>query len=279
MQMTKDEILDKIRDIQDGNKRESIIKTLSDIKGDLPEIGLWLWETFGATFSLLKEILIGYNYINNGTLSWQDSRRICNALSLLQCIATHEKTTRKFIKAYIPIYLYPLISIEENGRSYRYVRLTGLGVIGSLLRTGDEEALDFFLKTDALPLILNIIHKSPGELSRTISLFILHEVTATKKGHHFIFANKERSEEVVNVLNETVVSQIKAESKNVQTVKTAFKCYHELLRLKINALFVYNNMSKEFLEHAFILELLEEEKIDLEPHFNIKNQLELLKRK
>eukprot|EP00483_Globobulimina_turgida_P008516 UN08533 len=62
------------------------------------------------------------------------SNRCCNALALLQCVASHPETRGLFLKAYIPLFLYPFLNTELNSRPFEYLRLTSLGVIGALVK-------------------------------------------------------------------------------------------------------------------------------------------------
>lgn len=86
------------------------------------------------------------------TLSPQASNRVCNALALLQCVASHSETKTKlmngesfflffFLKSYclcsaaqIPLYLYPFLNTVSRHRPFEYLRLTSLGVIGALVK-------------------------------------------------------------------------------------------------------------------------------------------------
>lgn len=78
--------------------------------------------------------------------------RVCNALALLQCVASHHDTRSLFlhgffifnflffslkflnILAHIPLYLYPFLNTSSKTRPFEYLRLTSLGVIGALVK-------------------------------------------------------------------------------------------------------------------------------------------------
>ena len=69
------------------------------------------------------------------------SNRVCNVLALFQCIASHEETRLLFINciysfnpAQIPIFLYPFLNTHHKSKSFEYLRLTALGVIGALVK-------------------------------------------------------------------------------------------------------------------------------------------------
>ena len=68
---------------------------------------------------------------------------MCNALALLQCVASHPETRSAFLVAHIPLYLYPFLHTVSKTRPFEYLRLTSLGVIGALVKT--DEQVFFFL--------------------------------------------------------------------------------------------------------------------------------------
>ena len=66
-------------------------------------------------------------------LTAHQSNRVCNALALLQCVASHPETRSAFLLAHIPLYLYPFLHTVSKTRPFEYLRLTSLGVIGKLI--------------------------------------------------------------------------------------------------------------------------------------------------
>ena len=63
---------------------------------------------------------------------------MCNALALLQCVASHPETRSAFLVAHIPLYLYPFLHTVSKTRPFEYLRLTSLGVIGALVKTDEQ---------------------------------------------------------------------------------------------------------------------------------------------
>jgi len=59
---------------------------------------------------------------------------VCNALALLQCVASHPETRSHFLLAHIPFFLYPFLHTVSKTRPFEYLRLTSLGVIGALVK-------------------------------------------------------------------------------------------------------------------------------------------------
>lgn len=93
-----------------------------------------LWHSFGTTAALLQEIINIYPSINPAVLTAHQSNRVCNALALLQCVASHPQTRTVFLQAHIPLFLYPFLHTTSKTRPFEYLRLTSLGVIGALVK-------------------------------------------------------------------------------------------------------------------------------------------------
>ena len=107
-----------------------------------------------------------YGSLSPPTLTAHASNRVCNALALLQCVASHQETRSLFLNAHIPLYLYPFLNTQSKNRPFEYLRLTSLGVIGALVKMDDSEVINFLLQTEIIPLALRIM-ESGTELSTT----------------------------------------------------------------------------------------------------------------
>ena len=62
-----------------------------------PDMAPILWYSYGVISILLQEIIIVYPMLSPPVLSSNASTRVCNALALLQCVASHPETKSKFI--------------------------------------------------------------------------------------------------------------------------------------------------------------------------------------
>ncbi|KAJ1499325.1 Cell differentiation protein rcd1 [Coelomomyces lativittatus] len=87
---------------------------------------------------LIQEIISVYTLLSPPTLSSTTSNRVCNALALLQCVASHPETRHLFLNAHIPLFLYPFLNTTSKSRPFEYLRLTSLGVIGALVKVQGE---------------------------------------------------------------------------------------------------------------------------------------------
>ena len=64
----------------------------------VPDLAPMLWHSFGTVAALLQEIINIYPAINPPHLTAHQSNRVCNALALLQCIASHPETRSTFLQ-------------------------------------------------------------------------------------------------------------------------------------------------------------------------------------
>ena len=86
-----------IADLLNENTREAALLELSKKREQVPELALILWHSFGVMTSLLQEIISVYTLLNPSQLTAAASNRVCNALALLQCVASHNDTRTLFL--------------------------------------------------------------------------------------------------------------------------------------------------------------------------------------
>ena len=107
---------------------------LSKKREEYPDLAPMLWHSFGTITALLQEIIAIYPALSPPALTGPASNRVCNALALLQCVASHAETRSLFLSAHIPLYLYPFLNTAARSKPFEYLRLTSLGVIGALVK-------------------------------------------------------------------------------------------------------------------------------------------------
>lgn len=90
-------VLQWIADLMEPSKREISLMELSKKREQVPELALVLWHSFGVMTSLLQEIISVYPLLNPSQLTAAASNRVCNALALLQCVASHNETRGLFL--------------------------------------------------------------------------------------------------------------------------------------------------------------------------------------
>lgn len=209
-------------------QRENALLDLSKKREAFPDLAPILWHSCGTIAALLQEIVSIYPLLSPPTLTAGASNRVCNALALLQCVASHPDTRSLFLTAHIPLYLYPFLNTVSKTRPFEYLRLTSLGVIGALVKVDDTEVINFLLSTEIIPLCLRTMEMG-SELSKTVATFIVQKILLDDVGLSYICATAERFYAVSTVLS-NMVSML-AEQQSVRLLKHIIRCY---LRLSDN---------------------------------------------
>ncbi|KNZ80127.1 Cell differentiation protein rcd1 [Termitomyces sp. J132] len=223
-------------DLMDPNTREGALLELSKKREQYDDLALVLWHSFGVYLyatgimpALLQEIVSVYPQLSPPNLTAHISNRVCNALALLQCVASHPDTRQLFLNAHIPLFLYPFLNTTSKTRPFEYLRLTSLGVIGALVKQNDNNAvIHFLLSTEIIPLCLRIM-ETGSELSKTVAIFIVQKILLDETGLTYICHTYERFYAVGTVLS-NMVNQL-VETQAVRLLKHVVRCY---LRLSDN---------------------------------------------
>lgn len=210
-------------------ERESSLFELSKKRELYPDLAPILWHSFGTIAALLQEIVAIYPSLSPPQLTAHASNRVCNALALLQCVASHPESRSLFLNAQIPLYLYPFLNTTSKHRPFEYLRLTSLGVIGALVKMDDPDVINFLLSTEIIPLCLRIM-ETGSELSKTVATFIVQKILLDDMGLNYICATAERFYAVSTVLSNMVASIIETPSSRL--LKHIVRCY---LRLAENS--------------------------------------------
>lgn len=224
----REKIYQWIVELASPETRENALLELSKKREDVPELAPMLWHSFGTIAALLQEIINIYPAINPPHLTAHQSNRVCNALALLQCVASHQETRSAFLQAHIPLFLYPFLHTVSKTRPFEYLRLTSLGVIGALVKTDEQEVINFLLTTEIIPLCLRIM-ESGSELSKTVATFILQKILLDETGLSYICQTYERFSHVAMILGKMVLQLAKEQSARL--LKHVVRCY---LRLSDN---------------------------------------------
>lgn len=188
--------------------------------------------------SLLQEIISVYPLLNPSQLTAAASNRVCNALALLQCVASHNETRSLFLSgtyyptsscivltigtAHIPLFLYPFLNTTSKSRPFEYLRLTSLGVIGALVKNDSSEVINFLLTTEIIPLCLRIM-ETGSELSKTVAIFIVQKILLDDLGLGYICHSYDRFYAVGTVLSNMVTQLV--EQQTVRLLKHVVRCF------------------------------------------------------
>eukprot|EP01061_Rhynchopus_euleeides_P018986 TRINITY_DN31261_c0_g1_i1.p1 TRINITY_DN31261_c0_g1~~TRINITY_DN31261_c0_g1_i1.p1 ORF type:complete len:364 (+),score=157.96 TRINITY_DN31261_c0_g1_i1:117-1208(+) len=207
--------------------REQALYELSKKRDQFPDLAPTLWYSVGVMASLLQEVISVYKMLCPADLAGPASNRVCNALALLQCIASHNDTRMLCIKAHLPLFLYPFLNTATKSRPFEYLRLTSLGVIGALVKADDAEVVRFLLSTEIIPLCLRIM-ETGSELSKTVATFIVQKILLFDIGLQYLCATPERFYTVSSVLAKMTTGAEKGEKPPARLLKHVIRCYLRL---------------------------------------------------
>jgi len=220
-----DTIIKLIDDIKVPAKRDAAFSGLCQQKDYYPDLALYLWHSPGTIAALLQEIISLYPQLSPPSLTAIVTNNVCNVLTLLQSLASHNETRSLFLNAHIPLFLYPFLNTISKSKSFEYLRLTSLGVIGSLVKADDATVIKFLLQTEIIPLCLRIMERGT-DLSKIVATFILQKIISDSEGLNYICETAERFFAVSTVLSTLVKQQIK--QPNPRLLKHIVRCYLKL---------------------------------------------------
>jgi CCR4-NOT transcription complex subunit 9 len=106
-----------IMELVQGDRRETALLELSKKREQVEDLAVILWHSVGTLYSkaaqirsrilirllkgvmtsLLQEIISVYPLLSPSSLTAAASNRVCNALALLQCVASHNDTRGLFL--------------------------------------------------------------------------------------------------------------------------------------------------------------------------------------
>ncbi|PQM40353.1 cell differentiation protein RCD1 homolog [Prunus yedoensis var. nudiflora] len=215
-----------ILELRDRRTRENALQCLSKIREIREDLAPLLWHSFGTTYTLLKEILEVYPMVTSPHLLTQEaSNRACNTLSLYQCVAAHPETENLFVKANIPMYIYPFLGTKSKEKPYEYLRLSSLGVIGALVKDNDEDIITFLLQTQVFCYCIRCIEVGTI-LSRTVATFIIERILISDQGMKYCITFADRFYVITQVLSRMLDKL--PEEPSIRLLKLIIHCFLRL---------------------------------------------------
>ncbi|KAG4192885.1 hypothetical protein ERO13_A07G185950v2 [Gossypium hirsutum] len=200
---------------------------------------------------LLKIITSAYRPLLSDGLTERAVTQVCNAIALFQCVASHPNTRIPFIRATMPMYLYPFLNTMNNERSYECLRITSLGMIGSLAKVQDPEVIEYLLSTQIFPSCLRCMEVGKT-LSRTVSTFIIYRILLSEKGLKYCFILAERYLSVSQCLGKLVENLTEDDAENLpQLLKNIIGCYLRLSENKRTRPQLSSYFPWKFLDHKY----------------------------
>ncbi|KAB2075144.1 hypothetical protein ES319_A07G201300v1 [Gossypium barbadense] len=164
---------------------------------------------------------------------------------LLKCVASHPNTKIPFIRA------TTFLNTMNNERSYECLRITSLGVIGSLAKVQDPEVIEYLLSTQIFPSCLRCMEVGKT-LSRTVSTFIIYRILLSEKGLKYCFILAERYLSVSQCLGKLVENLTEDDAENLpQLLKNIIGCYLRLSENKRTRPQLSSYFPWKFLDHKY----------------------------
>ncbi|WAQ94566.1 CNOT9-like protein [Mya arenaria] len=96
-QAEREKVYQWIGELTSPDTRENALQELSKKRDVVPDLAPMLWHSFGTVAALLQGIVHVYPAITPPHLTAHQSNRVCNALALLQCVASHPETHSAFL--------------------------------------------------------------------------------------------------------------------------------------------------------------------------------------
>lgn len=211
-----------INEVLSPETRENAILQLSRRRAMVDLIAPLIWNSFGTIAAIIQEITDIYPFINPPTLTSYQSNRVCNALNLLNAVASHNEIRSRFLESGISYLLYPLLTTSSQSKEFEYLRLSCLGVIGSLLKTDDQDVINYLLSTEIIPYLLKIMEKG-CEFNRTISTYIFQKILINDVGLMYVCQTYERFSHVAMILGKMIFWLAKEKSNRL--LKHVLRCY------------------------------------------------------
>ena len=108
-----------VLELTNPEQRETALLELSKRRETFADLAPILWHSFGTISALLQEIVAIYPLLSPPSLTAQASNRVCNALALLQCVASHPETRTLFLNGERPPLACkpPPAALDSDGRS------------------------------------------------------------------------------------------------------------------------------------------------------------------
>lgn len=178
-----------------------------------------LWNTPGVMAVLVQEIQIVYPLLSPPKLRNHHNQRICNALVLLQAVASNEETQIPLVDSDIPLMLFPFLHTVSRPRPFEYLRVVSLGVLGALVKSANPKIINKFRNTELLELCLDIV-KTTTEISAVVATFIIECIL--KDAHSFDEICKDDA--LFAEIAETTIKLFVMPEVKVRETKHALRC-------------------------------------------------------
>lgn len=211
-----EDIKTTIRSILDSpEKRSECIYILAVQREYNKELGKIIWNTPGLVAQLILEIISVYPHLASMaaspstspfSLSKSLSVRVTNVLSLLQVLPADCDVRGYYLKANIPMYLFPFLYTNNQCPDCENFKLSALASIAYLCTSDDDRhgAIDYLIENDFVPLCLRIL-KFGKKYCKLLSAFILNRIVSMSQETSTIFSQSENTKSLISVFNQNII--------------------------------------------------------------------------
>ncbi|KAL9457485.1 hypothetical protein AB3S75_006517 [Citrus x aurantiifolia] len=239
-----------IQALQSHETKERALLILSQNKEIRKDLAPLLWNSIGTISALLQEIISVYRTLSSPNLTETASTRVSNALALFQVTFTSIGSSFAILKVYncmatfraikssmtrlisvlmvlakLPLYLYPFLNTKDKEKPHEYLRLTSLGVIGTLVKSDNPEAIRFLLQTEIFPCCLTSMEVG-SDLSKQVATFIIYKILLHEEGLKYCCVLADRFFAVARALAQMTEKLV--EQPSPRLLKHIICCYHRL---------------------------------------------------
>jgi CCR4-NOT transcription complex subunit 9 len=128
------------------------------------------------------------------------SDTVFHILRLFQLIADHPDTRLPFVRANLPLYLFPILQYSlANAELERFVAVVVATVV-SLVREGHRDVIEYFVQADFVPLCLRVLSHGARPV-KVGAVFIFGRIIAAPCGRKYVGDSPERVGMIVKILN------------------------------------------------------------------------------
>lgn len=204
-------------------QRDEALEVLTRRRENSPDIGRMLWNEEGVVAVLIQEVVSMYPKLSKAEgISQRERNRTCNAITLLKTIAIDPITREAFLRSHILQYLYPFLDTVHRSQSHEYLRLSSLGLLGSLLRIDAPTVVPILDASKVIPAGLKALDHG-SEMSATVAAYIIRKILEYREGLVYMTNGKERLRAILESLANAVDKVISYSSTRL--LKQVLRCY------------------------------------------------------
>ncbi|XP_068152621.1 CCR4-NOT transcription complex subunit 9-like [Drosophila tropicalis] len=188
----------------------------------------------------------------SGSLTWNDSNRLCWAISLIQSIGGHPETQIPFLSSGIISFLLPILDVKVETEPVTHVKLAVLGVIGGLVKTPSKEVISFLLESANILSIIADYLSLGSKLTQLITAYILSRILEHEITLEHLHKNRKASFKLVNAMYKVVdqlSSDPEADSRILDNIVT---CYKRLTQDEFAKFMLQNGLTPEQLRKDIV---------------------------